>query len=106
MKNETLTVLIKRREREKKLPKHIVRRTKEIIEGRKIEAEEGWTENTAKQGRTQQRRKGEEKTRKIWRKEREISAKKASKRTVYVLCLFFYFLCNDKFSLDCLCYLQ
>ena len=68
-----------------------MRRTKEIIEGRKTKAEEGWAENTAKQGRTQQRRKGEENTRKIWRKEREISAKKASKRTVYVLCFVFFF---------------
>ena len=66
-----------------------MRRTKEIIEGRKTEAEEEWAENTTKQGRTQQRRKGEEKTRKIWRKEREISAKKASKHTVYVLYFFF-----------------
>ena len=57
-------------------------------EEKKTEAEEGWAENTAKQGRTQQRRKGEEKTRKIWRKEREISAKKKLQNVPYMLCFF------------------
>ena len=79
-----------------------MRRTKEIIEGRKTEAEEGWAENTAKQGRTQQRRKGEEKTRKIWRKEREISTKNNSKtHRLCVVVVVFFFQCNDKFSLYC-----
>ena len=88
-----------------------MRRTKEIIVGRKNEAEEGWAENTAKQGRTQQNRgehsRGErEKKRpeKSREKKERFRLKKGFK--THRICFVFFFQCNDKFNLDCLCYLQ
>ena len=49
-------------------------------------------------GRDEEKKRAE----KFGEKEREVLAKEASKRTVFV----FFFQCNDKLSLYCLCYLQ
>ena len=73
-----------------------MRRTKEIIEERKLK--QGKDGRRRQQNRGEDSRgetaeeKGREKTRKIWRKEEEVSAKKKAKTHRFCFLFFYFFL--------------
>ena len=60
---------------------------------------ERWAEKTAEHSKGEREKKRPEKS---GEKKEMFRLKWTSKRTVSVFCFF----CKDKFSLDCLCYLQ
>ena len=86
----------KKREKEEITQANCEEKPKETIEGRKLEQgidERRRQQNRGEMGgedsRTQQRRKREEKTRKIWRKERHVSAKMDFKTHCFSFFVFF-----------------